>query len=130
MDISINRPFTTITLNIADSEPIELKLYTSTAKGYQTITDAWRMLYSMQEDRAELHTKGLSPMELALHTCRHLEMEAEVTIDAIKTALGDEFAKIESIVGYLPLSALTDILSAIAKSMSEAMIDDLAKGKI
>ena len=130
MDISINRPYTTIALNIADSEPIELKLYTNTPKAYQAITEAWIMLDRIQRDRAELSTKGLSQVDLALRTCRHLEMEADVTIDAIKIALGDEFAKVESIVGYLPLSALTDILTAIARSMSEAMIDDLAKVKI
>lgn len=130
MDISINRPFTTITLNIADSEPIDLRLYTGTPKVYQAITESWMYLERIQRDREELHTKGLSQMELAHKTCRSLENEAGVSIDAIRLALGEEFQKIESIVGYLPLSSLIDILTAIAKSMGDAMIEDLSKGKI
>lgn len=130
MDISITRPYSVIVLNIADSEPIELKLYTGTHKVYEAITWAWIELERIQRERAELPSKKLSQTDLALYTCRSLEMEAEVSIGAIKEALGDEFKKIEPIVKYLPVSSLANILSAIAKSMGEAMINDLAKGKI
>lgn len=130
MDISITRPYSVIVLNIADSEPIELKLYTGTPKVYEAITWAWIELERIQRDRAELPSKKLSQTDLALYTCRNLEMEADVSIGAIKEALGDEFKKIEPIVKYLPVSSLANILSAIAKSMGEAMINDLAKGKI
>ena len=130
MEISINRPSITIALNIADSEPIELKLYTDTPKVYKAVAEAWRDLEAIQRERLALPSKGLSQAELALQTCRCLEHEAKASIIAIQEALGSEFSKIESIISYLPVSALSDILTAIARGMSEAMIESLAKGKI
>lgn len=128
MTIDARIPTTTIALRLEDRE-IELHIYTASSSTLRSIWNTYDQLTELDKKRTVLDD-NLSKLETARYLCELVTKETELLIEALKSVLGKEWAKIEDVADYLPTSTLSRLLSAIAESIGNAILTDYAEGKI
>lgn len=131
--IDVERPNIDIALRLEDGRELEFRFCTDSRSAYKSLADA---VSQLQESEARYKrtldsSKGESAEQIALAFFQFGQMQAQICIDAIKSALEpQEFAKIADIVEYLPFKTLEKILVACANAVSEQTVKAYAEGKV
>ena len=133
IEITADRPRQNITLHVSDYGDISFSIYTDSPASYSTINGALMHLSQLEKEyRSIILTESLSNEDRGKKYFEFLGKEAEICINALKIAIGEEewTDKLDTVAQFLPISTLQEILRTCASAVSRSAVERLQEGRV